>query len=89
MKRARKVALISIYDYPRQDYSAYWAIEVAGDDDEGYRWAARIFSYDPIGWDYQGHRTVERPDVPMPVYPSDIQIRQEQFLRLKPAKHRA
>jgi len=77
MKRPRKVALISIYDYPRQDYSAYWAIQVAGDDKEGYRWAAQILSYEPVAWEYKGTRTVDRPDVPRLAYPSDAHLMRE------------
>jgi hypothetical protein len=72
MKRARKVALISVYDYPRNDYSAYWSIDVQGSDEEGYRWAAHLFAYEPVGWDYQGAVTAKRPDVPLPEYPVDL-----------------
>lgn len=73
MKRARKVALISVFDYPRSEYSAYWAIEVRGSDAEGYRWAARIFSHEPAGWEWEGKVTPERPDgLPEPVYPRDL-----------------
>lgn len=85
MKRASKVALISVYDYPRADYSAYWAIEVSGDDIEGWRWASRIFSHEPVGWDYKGTKHTTRPEAPEPVYPPAPATRQEQYLRLTPA----
>jgi hypothetical protein len=72
MKRPRKVALISVHDYPREDYSAYWAIEVSGSDEEGYRWAARIFSHEPVAWEWKRTKYTTRPDAPQPVYPRDL-----------------
>ena len=50
MKQPRKVALINVADYPRDRYTAYWAIQVDGSDEEGYRWAAQILAYEPVGW---------------------------------------
>ena len=86
MKRARKVALINVFDYPREDYSAYWAVEVHGADADGYRWAARLFSYDPVGWEWQGKVTAERPaDLPLPQYPSDAHLaRQDDYVKMTP-----
>lgn len=43
MKEARKVSLINVHDY-RNGYSAYYEINVAGSDAEGYRWRTRIYS---------------------------------------------
>lgn len=71
-KKARKVALINVADYPRDRYTAYWTIGVDGSDEDGYRWWAEIHSYKPIGWKYEGKVTAERPDVPRPVYPPDV-----------------
>jgi hypothetical protein len=74
MKRPRKVALISVHDYPREDYSAHWAINVNGSDTEGYRWAAQIIAHDaPVAWLWKDSKFTTRPtDVPMPVYPADL-----------------
>jgi hypothetical protein len=71
MKKARKVALISIFDYPRELYSAYWEIQVKEVGD-GYVWAAEILSLEPVSWTHDGVTTPQRPDVPMPVYPPDL-----------------
>lgn len=88
MKRPRKVSLISVHDYPREDYSAYWAIEVSGDDIEGYRWAARLFSHDPVAWEWQDTRYEKRPDAPMPAYPGEVRIPQSRYDRLGPESQR-
>jgi hypothetical protein len=82
MKRPRKVALISVHDYPREDYSAYWAIEVSGSDEEGYRWAARIFSHEPVAWEWKGTKYTTRPEAPTPVYPEPVKITQAKYLLL-------
>ena len=67
MKRARKVALISVYDYPKNDYSAYWNIDKPeGDDVLGWRWGAHLSSYAPLAWEFKGKRTEARPGVPVP-----------------------
>lgn len=55
-KQPRKVALISVHDYDRERYSAYYEISVAGTDKEGWRWRTRIYSRSeqappPAGWD--------------------------------------
>lgn len=42
-RKARKVALINVADYPRERYSAYWEIRVLGSDEESYEWGARIY----------------------------------------------
>jgi len=84
-KQPRKVALINVFDYRREDYSAYWQIGVTGESGEGYRWEARMISYDPVGWEWQGKMTAERPDLPLPVYPPDVPVKQPEFLRMAPA----
>jgi len=81
-KQPRKVALINVADYPRGKYSAHWHIVVSGSEEEGYRWQATITSFAPIGWSFEGKTTKERPDVPMPVYPSDVPITQAQYLQM-------
>jgi hypothetical protein len=43
MKQPRKVALVDVSQYPRERYSAYFEIQVMGDDGEGYEWSARIY----------------------------------------------
>lgn len=67
----RKVALINVQDYPRSEYCAYWEIRVQGEDDIGYEYGARILSYEPVKWSYQGKVTDDYPEgaevVPMPV----------------------
>lgn len=68
MKHPRKVALINVYDYPRELYSAYWSIDVQ-ETEEGVRWAAHLFGYEPQAWQWQGKVSDQRPDVPWPVYP--------------------
>lgn len=77
MKQARKVALISVFDYPRELYRAQWEIQVDGDDGQGYRWRAKLSAFDaPVGWLWQGKVTAERPDgVPWPIYPPDLPAR--------------
>jgi len=72
MKQPRKVALINVADYPREKYSAYWQIAVTGSDDDGYLWKAQVVAYTPVGWQWKGKVTPERPAVPEPVYPPDI-----------------
>lgn len=88
MKRPRKIALVNVFDCPREDYSAYWQIGVTGDDAEGYRWQARIMSYAPIGFDWQGKIHPSWPDgVATPVYPSDAHLaRDAQYKRMTPAE---
>lgn len=86
MKQPRKVALINVAAYPREKYSAYWQIAVTGNDEDGYLWKAQIVAYTPVGWQWEGKVAPERPAVPEPVYPPDIPVRQEQFLKMKPAQ---
>jgi len=86
MKQPRKVALINVAAYPREKYSAYWQIAVTGSDDDGYLWKAQVVAYTPVGWQWKGKVTPERPDVPDPAYPADIPVRQEQFIKMAPAK---
>lgn len=74
MKKARKVALINIFNFPRELYSAHWEITVQGDELTGYRWSAKILSNTPIGWAYLGASTTERPDMPWPTYPADLPL---------------
>jgi len=88
-KQPRKVALIHVLDYPREDYSAYWNISVLGDDEEGYRWEAKLMSYDPVGWDYKGKVTEKRPDVPWPTYPGDVRVTQAQYVKMPPEEQAA
>ena len=92
--RARKVALLNVKDYPRTLYSAFWSIEVDGDEQAGYRWRAVICSYEPVAWEWQGQRTKQRPHAPEPVYPDDSidigegprRISQQEFLRMDPER---
>lgn len=87
MKRARKVSLISVYDYPKNDYSAYWLIDKPeGDDVTGWRWGAHLMSYAPFAWDWRGKRTEARPGVPVPAVtpenPADIVAYRKLIYRL-------
>lgn len=85
-KQPRKVALINVFDYPRSRYSAYWIITVTGDDAEGYKWHAALFSCDqPVAWNWQGKVLPERPDVPWPKYPADVPVKQHEFERMSAA----
>lgn len=77
MKRPRKIALISVFDYPRNDYSAYWIIHrPEAPSAGGWQWSAHIHAYEPIAWTWRGERHAQRPDAPMPAVfapgPSDI-----------------
>lgn len=42
-KQARKVALINVHDYNRDNYRAYYEIRVLGTEEEGYEWGVRIY----------------------------------------------
>jgi hypothetical protein len=84
MKQPRKVALINVHEHKREHYSAYWNISVLGDDQEGYRWEAKLMAYEPVGWEWKGKVTKERPDMPWPRYPGDVLVRQEQYLKMTP-----
>lgn len=55
-KQARKVSLISVHDYDRDRYSAYYEINVSGTDAEGWRWRTRIYSRSELA--DQGEETV-------------------------------
>ena len=46
MKQDRKVALINVADYPKEEYFAYWEIRVDGDDENGYGYGVRIYHRD-------------------------------------------
>ena len=67
--QARKIALISVHDYPKDKYDAYWEIRVDGNDEDGYGYGVRLLAYSSVAWIYEGKKTTERPDVPMPAYP--------------------
>ena len=41
MKQAKKLSLITLHDYPRDCYSAYWEIMVVQGN-----WLARLYSYE-------------------------------------------
>jgi hypothetical protein len=82
VKQPRKIALINVADYPRDLFNAYWEISVDGNDEDGYHWHAKLISYKPIAWDFDGNRTDERPDVPEPRYPEAPQIRQAEYVRM-------
>jgi len=85
-KQPRKVALINVADYPREEFSAHWHIVVTGSDEEGYRWQANITAYQPIGWLHGGKTSKERPDVPFPVYPPQVPVLQAQYLKMSSAQ---
>lgn len=72
MSNKRTVAMIDVADYPRTAYSAYWTIDVKGNDLEGWQWRCSINSYEPTGWSHNGKLTAERPDFPWPQYPDDM-----------------
>ena len=84
VKQPRKVALINVHDYKREDYDAYWNITVLGDEVEGYKWVAKLMAYEPVGWDWKGKVTAERPVAPWPVYPGDIRVTQADYLKMAP-----
>lgn len=67
MKRPRKTSLISVFDYPRNDYSAYWIIHrPEAPSAQGWQWSAHIHAYEPVAWSWRGERHAQRPDVPAP-----------------------
>ena len=72
MKRPRKVALINVFDYPREVYSAYWEIDTTAEGPDRYRCRAVIRSYTPVVWSFEGKTTAERPAVPWPTFPPDL-----------------
>lgn len=83
-KRARKVALVDVKDCCRATHDAYWQIGVTGTDELGYRWQAKIMAYEPVGWDFRGKVTKDRPKHAAPVYPSDAHLmRQTEFQHLE------
>lgn len=84
MKQPRKVALINVADYPRDEYGAFWEIGVQGSDEEGYEWRARLVSYEPLGYEWQGKVHKAWPaGVPTPAYPSDRHLpRQAQYVKM-------
>jgi len=92
-KQPRKVALIDVRDCPRCDYDAYWQITIteppAGETD--WHWRARILSYSPIGYEWQGSVHPEWPTgVPAPAYPSDAHLaRQAGYEKMTPAQQAA
>jgi hypothetical protein len=86
-KQLRKVALINVADYPREQYNAHWHISVQGNDVDGFMWKAQIHSFEPIGYQWQGKTTPQWPEgVARPVYPPDVPVRQEQYLKMTPAE---
>lgn len=80
-KIARKVSLLNIADYPRDQYSVYWTIVVTGDESEGFMWRARLEAYDVIAWEWRGATTTDRPDVPWPVYPAELPYKDADYKR--------
>lgn len=84
-KVPRKVSLINIADYPRDQYSAYWTISVLGDERDGFLWRVKIEGYDVSGWEWEGKVTKERPNMPMPVYPAELPYRDADYQRAGPA----
>lgn len=90
MKQPRKVALINVADYPREKYSAYWQISVQGSDEEGYRWEARLLSYTPVGYEWDGKRYDAWPEgVAKPDYPEGPTTTKAEFLSMDRAGKRA
>jgi len=57
--------------FPRDEYSAYPEIVIIRDPAEPRaKWVARIYSYEPVGYLWQGNMLAEWPDnLPHPVYP--------------------
>lgn len=86
MKQARKVALVNVADYPRDQYTGYWEIHVDDSDPEndGFAWAARVYAYQPVAWLWNGKRTATRPDAPHPAFPPDVRVKQNDYMKLKP-----
>jgi hypothetical protein len=77
--------LAHLSDYPRSDYLGTWEIQllrrkehqIANDPTSpiGYRayWTARVFSYDPIGWQYgEVFSRTYLAHWPRPIYPELI-----------------
>lgn len=87
-KTPTKIALIDVRDCPRCDFDAYWQITVieppAGEKD--WHWRAKILSYKPIGYAWQGSVHPEWPaGVAAPVYPSDAHLaRQADYEEMSP-----
>lgn len=57
--------------YPREDFFAYPEIVVIRDPAEPrVRWVGRIYTYEPVGYLWQGNLLAEWPEnLPQPVYP--------------------
>jgi hypothetical protein len=81
---ARKVALIDVADYPREEYFATWHIVVTGSPEEGYRWQATIDARkDPVGFEWKGKLLKAWPEgIPQPVYPPAVNVIQAQYLKM-------
>ena len=58
MKTPKKVALISVHDYDKERYSAYYEINVGGNDADGWRWRVRIYSRTEVVMDESGDSLV-------------------------------
>lgn len=86
MKQPMEVSLIDVRDCPRAKFDAYWQISVRGDVEDGFRWEAKLMSYEPIGYDWQGARHDTWPQgVPQPTYPKGVPVTQAEYLKMSKA----
>lgn len=80
----KKAAVISVHDFKREEYAAFYEIVVREAAMDRFEWAARIYRRDPVGhvWDGKVHDAYPE-DVPKPVYPTDGHLlRKDQYLKL-------
>lgn len=76
--------IIRVKDCSRETHDAYWQMTVQVTE-EGARWNAKIMSYAPIGYEWDGGVHEKWPDgVHKPVYPAAPAVRQDEYLRLTP-----
>ena len=88
---ARKVSLVSVNDYPRDEYRAYYQISVVGSAVEGLAWRVVFNSIKPIGYRWNGETSPEWPsdDKGNPVVakpmPAQVPVRQAEYSKMSPA----
>lgn len=80
-----KLSLISVHDYHHKAYSAHYEICVEHAAGGKFSWLVRIYSNQPIGWQWDGKLHEAHPPVAKAAYPSDAHLlRQDQYDRLSP-----
>jgi hypothetical protein len=54
-KQPNKISLVNVHDYGKDTHSAYYEINVAGSDKDGWRWRTRIYSRKELDKDDDGN----------------------------------